>query len=132
MSAYSQQTDRGENWAAFAGIVFIVLGIFNVVDGISALTADGYFHENELLFGDLSMWGVFYLVIGAVQLVAAMLILRGNLAGVFLGITLAVLNAILALLSMGGYPVWGAIILALDGVVIYALTAHGDALRTAS
>jgi hypothetical protein len=27
MSAYSSQGDRGENWAAFAGIVFVILGI---------------------------------------------------------------------------------------------------------
>ena len=37
MSAYPSQGDRGENWAAFAGIVFLVLGIFNIVDGIAAL-----------------------------------------------------------------------------------------------
>jgi len=131
MSAYPSQGDRGENWAAFAGIVFLVLGIFNIVDGIAALANDDYFHVDELLFGDLSVWGTLYLVLGAVQLLTAMLVFRGNLLGAFLGITLAVLNAILALLSLGAYPVWALIILALDGVVIYALTAHGDALRTA-
>ena len=132
MSAYPSHGDRGgENWAAFAGIVFLVLGIFNIVDGIAALANDDYFHADELLFGDLSMWGTIYLVLGAVQLLTAMLVFRGNLLGAFLGITLAVLNAILALLSLGAYPVWALIILALDGVVIYALTAHGDALRTA-
>jgi len=128
MSAYPSQRDGGENWAAFAGIVFLILGIFNVVDGIAALANDSYFHVDELLFGDLSMWGVLFLVIGAVQLLTAMLILRGNMFGAFLGITLAVLNAVLVLLSVGAYPVWALVILALDGVVIYALTAHGDAL----
>ena len=131
MSAYPSQGDRGENWAAFAGIVFLVLGIFNIVDGIAALANDDYFHVDELLFGDLSMWGTIYLVLGAVQLLTAVLVFRGNIIGAFLGITLAVLNAVLVLLSVGAYPVWALIILALDGVVIYALTAHGDALRTA-
>ncbi len=131
MSAYPSQGDRGENWAAFAGIVFLVLGIFNIVDGIAALANDDYFHVDELLFGDLSMWGTIYLVLGAVQLLTAVLVFRGNIIGAFLGITLAVLNAVLALLSLGAYPAWALIILALDGVVIYALTAHGDALRTA-
>jgi hypothetical protein len=132
MSAYSSRGDTGgENWAAFAGIMFLVLGMFNIFDGIAALANDDYFHADELLFGDLSMWGAIYLVLGAVQLLTAMLVFRGNLLGAFLGITLAVLNAILALLSLGAYPVWALIILALDGVVIYALTAHGDALRTA-
>jgi hypothetical protein len=131
MSAYPSQGDRGENWAAFAGIVFLVVGLFNIFDGIVALVNDDYFHADELLFGDLSMWGTIYLVLGAVQLLTAMLVFRGNIIGAFLGITLAVLNVVLVLLSLGAYPVWALIILALDGVVIYALTAHGDALRTA-
>jgi hypothetical protein len=104
MSAYSSQGDRGENWATFAGIVFVILGIFNVVDGISALTNDNYFHVDELLFGSLSMWGTIFLVVNAVQLLTAMLILRGNILGAFTGITLAALNAVLALLSVGAYP----------------------------
>jgi hypothetical protein len=50
--------------------------------------------------------------------------------GALLGITLAALNAVIALLSVGAYPIWSLVILALDGVVIYALTAHGDAFAT--
>jgi uncharacterized membrane protein len=131
MSAYSTRSStHGENWAAFAGIVFVVLGTFNVVDGIAALLNDGFFATNELLFGDLAMWGAIFLVVGAVQLLTAMLVFRGSFLGALLGITLAALNAVLALMSVGGYPIWSLIIVALDGVVIYALTAHGDALRT--
>jgi uncharacterized membrane protein len=131
MSAYSTRSStHGENWAAFAGIVFVVLGTFNVVDGIAALLNDGFFATNELLFGDLTMWGTIFLVVGAVQLLTAMLVLRGSLLGALLGIALATVNAMLALMSVGAYPIWSLIIVALDGVVIYALTAHGDALRT--
>jgi hypothetical protein len=38
---------------------------------------------------------------------------------------------LIALLSVGAYPIWSLIIVALDGVVIYALTVYGDALRPA-
>ena len=131
MSAYPSQGDRGENWAAFAGIVFLVLGIFNIVDGIAALANDDYFHVDELLFGDLAMWGTIFLVVGAAQLLTALLIFRGSHAGALLGVSLAALNAVIALLSVGAYPIWSLVILALDGVVIYALTAYGDAFRTA-
>jgi hypothetical protein len=60
-----------------------------------------------------------------------LLILRGNMLGALLGITLAAVNAVIALMSVGAYPVWSLVILALDGVVIYALTVYGDAFRTA-
>ena len=119
----------GRNWAAFAAVLFLILGVFNAIDGIAALANDDYFRADELLFGDLSMWGTIFLVIGAIQLLTAFLIFRGSFVGASLGITLASLNAVLALLSIGAYPIWSTIILVLDGVVIYALTVYGDALR---
>src|SRR3954452_6970490 len=128
MSAYPSE-GRGQNWAAFVAVLFFVLGCFNVIDGVAALVQDDYFKVDELLFGDLAMWGVIYLLLGAVQLVTAFLVWRGSFAGVFLGIALAGLNALIALLSIGAYPIWSLIILALDGVVIYALTVYGDAFR---
>jgi hypothetical protein len=131
MSAYPSSGDSGQNWAAFAAVLFLILGVFNVVDGIAALANDDYFRADELLFGDLSMWGTIFLVVGAIQLLTSWLIFRGSAIGVILGITLAGLNAVLALLSIGAYPIWSVIILVLDGVVIYALTVYGDALRTA-
>lgn len=133
MSAYpsSGSSDSGQNWAAFAAILFLILGVFNVINGIVAFANDDYFAADELLFGDLSMWGTIYLVVGAIQLITSWLIFRGSMIGAILGITLASLNAVLALLTIGAYPIWSVIILVLDGVVIYALTVYGDALRTA-
>jgi hypothetical protein len=130
MSAYPSRPGQGQNWAAFAGCLFVILGVFNIVDGIVALAKDDYFQADELLLGDLSLWGTIFLVVGAIQLLTAFLIFRGSVAGALLGITLAGLNAVIALLSIGAYPVWSVIILVLDGVVIYALTVYGDALRT--
>ena len=131
MSGYPTQGRKGAGWAGFAAVVFLVLGIFNLVDGIAALANDDYFHVDELLFGDLAMWGTIFLVVGAAQLLTALLIFRGSHVGALLGVSLAALNAVIALLSVGAYPIWSLVILALDGVVIYALTAYGDAFRTA-
>jgi hypothetical protein len=44
---------------------------------------------------------------------------------------LAALSAIVALLSLGAYPLWSVIILLLDGLVIYALTVYGTGRATA-
>jgi hypothetical protein len=130
MSAYPSGEGRGQNWAAFAGTVFLVLGFFNIIDGVAALVNDDYFAADELLFGDLAMWGVLFLLVGTAQLLACLLIFRGAVFGAFLGITLAGVNAAIALLSIAAYPIWSIIILVLDGVVIYALTVYGEAFRT--
>ena len=91
MSAYSSRSGSGggETCPAFAAVIFLVLGIFNIVDGIAALANDDYFHVDELLFGDLSMWGTIFLVVGVVQLLTGFLIFRGSFFGSLLGIALA-------------------------------------------
>jgi len=122
---------RGANWLAFVTSLFFVLGSFNVIDGIAALLSDDYFHVDELLFGDLSLWGAIDVIIGIAQIGTGILIWRGNYLGALFGISLAALNAVVALLSVGAYPVWSVIILILDGVVIYALTVYGTASEVA-
>ena len=77
------------------------------------------------------MWGTVYLVLGAIQLLTAFLIWRGSVVGALLGIMLAGLSAANSLLSVGAYPIWSLIILALDGVIIYALTVYGTDLSDA-
>ena len=124
-------SSRGQDWAAFVVVLFFILGCFSVIDGLAALMADDYFRVDELLFGDLALWGVIYLVVGALQLCAAWLIHRGSEAGALLGMTLAALSAVVAMLSLGAYPLWSVIILGLDGLVIYVLTVYGTGRATA-
>jgi hypothetical protein len=116
---------HGRGWLTFAAVLFIVAGVANALWGISALVNDDYFRADELLFGDLSMWGVFYLVLAAVQLGTAWLILRGSPVGALLGIGLAVLHGTIALMSIGAYPLWTVIVLTIDGLIIYGLTVYG-------
>ena len=124
-------TSRGQDWSAFVVVLFFVLGCFNLIDGLAALVQDDYFRVDELLFGDLALWGVIYLVVGALQLCAAWLIHRGSEAGALLGMTLAAISAVVAMLSIGAYPIWSVIILGLDGLVIYVLTVYGTGRSTA-
>ena len=124
-------SSRGQDWAAFVVVLFFILGCFSLIDGLAALMADDHFRVDELLFGDLALWGGIYLVVGALQLCAAWLIFRGSEAGALLGMTLAACSAVVAMLSIGAYPIWSVIILGLDGLVIYVLTVYGTGRSTA-
>ena len=42
-----------------------------------------------------------------------------------LGIALAGLNAFATLLAVDAYPIWSMLVVAVDLLVIYALTVHG-------
>jgi hypothetical protein len=115
----------GEGWISFVGVLFLVVGAFNIIAGIVALVEDDHFVTDELFFGDLSLWGVVMLAIGALQLLTAWLVLARSAAGVFLGVFLASVNLINHLFFIGVYPVWSVIIMVVDVMVIYGLTVYG-------
>jgi hypothetical protein len=117
-------TQRRSGWLTFVAVMFIAASALNALYGISALAKDDYFAVDELLFGDLALWGVLYLCVAAVQLLAGILVLRSSMAGTVLGVTLALFSAFIALLSIGAYPVWSVVVLLIDGLIIYALTVH--------
>ena len=125
----SRNGSKGQGWAAFAATMVLVVGVFNVIYGLAAIIDEDYFVADGLLFGNLSLWGWIHLIIGVLQVITATLIYAGNDFGAVLGIMFAGFNAIAALLAIGAYPVWSVIILVVDGLIIYALTVYGDALK---
>jgi hypothetical protein len=121
-----------ERWTIFAAVLFSVLAIANLMWGITALVEDQYFTADELLFGDLSMWGGIHLAFAAVQGIIAVLLVRGSPVGAIAGSLVALLHATAVLMTVGAYPLWSVIQLTIDGLVIYGLIVHGRTARTSS
>ncbi len=122
---------RGGGWLAFAGTLIVLVGAFNLVDGVVAVSKHEYVVD-DLLFGDLTAWGWVMIAFGAAQLAAGVAILARAFWGSLVGIVLAGVNAVAQLGFLRHYPVWSTIIIAVDVLVIYALTAYGghqDAYR---
>ena len=107
----------------FAAVLFLVLGVFNVIDGIVALAKDSHFVDN-LFFFNLTFWGIVMLLIGLVQLYASMQLFAGR--GQVLGIFLLGLNLIAQLLFLPAYPVWSIIVMVIDVMAIYGLTVYAE------
>jgi len=122
---------RGERWVTFAAVLFLLVGTFNILDGIALLVDDNYFHAKELLFGDQSLWGWSSLIMGAGQILIGFGIFSGNIVAQIVAVFWAGFNAILHLLEIGAYPAWSIIIMAIDGLVIYALIMYGRAFNEA-
>jgi hypothetical protein len=123
--ARSDSSGESRGWFVFAGVMFIAASAINLLWGISALVNDDYFNVDELLFGDLAMWGAIYLGFAALFAVTGVLILRGSDVGIILGTVLAVIHFCSSLLSIGAYPLWTVTVLVIDGLIIYGLTVHG-------
>jgi hypothetical protein len=117
--------EQGHGWLTFAAVMFFAAGAANALWGIAALAKASYFNGSNLLFGDLSMWGVLALIFAGAQILAGALIVGRRTSGAVIGIGLALLSGMFALLTIGGYPVWSVIILVIDGLIIYGLTVYG-------
>jgi hypothetical protein len=117
---------RGHGWLIFASIMIGIVGVLNVIYGIAAIGNSKFFVNNtQFILSNLKTWGWITLILGILQLAAAVSILRGGLFGAMFGIVAAGLSSIAALLSIPAYPFWSLAIFAVDVVIIYGLSAYG-------
>jgi hypothetical protein len=70
---------------------------------------------------DLRTWGWIVLVLGVLQLVAALNIARGSELARWFGVAAAGINAIAQLLFLPGRPLWSIAAFTMDILVVYAL-----------
>jgi hypothetical protein len=110
----------------FVAVLFVVVGAFNLLDGIVALANDDFFVADELLFGDLTAWGVWWLVVGGAQVATGLALLARKLLSFVFALGLAVLNAFTQLLWIGVYPGWAIAAIVVDGLIIWAITTRTD------
>jgi hypothetical protein len=129
-SQYDMRAAEGIGWKTFAGLMIIVVGAFNVADGLVAITDHNYFVKaggvDQLpITNDLKTWGWIVFAWGLLLIVSGGLIFAGNQFGRIVGLVAAIGNSILQLGFLAHYPFWSAIIILADILVIFALAVHG-------
>ena len=107
--------------------MFAIVGISNGIQGLGALFHKEYFAESSMLYQNLQFWAWVWFIVGVLQIVAAYLLLDNARSGRTLGIVLAAGSAIVAFISMGGYPQWSIAVLAMDLLIVFGLAAHPEA-----
>jgi hypothetical protein len=127
----AKSTDYGESrplgMVIFAAMLLLVIGIFNVIDGIAAIANSHLFVANaHYVIGDLRAWGWVALILGLLQLLAGVGVLAGNQAARWFGAGVIGLNLIGQLFFVPAYPFWSLAIIAMDVVALYALCAYGS------
>lgn len=119
-------SETGAGWVTFAGIMIMIVGILNVIYGIAAIDDSSFFvHNTKYIVSSLNGWGWATLILGVLQVVAALSIWQGGGFGQFFGILVAGLSMIGALLSLPAYPFWSLAVFAVDVLIIYGLAAYG-------
>ena len=131
-SGYSQRTGW-TGWIIFAAIMMIVAGSLNLLYGIIAAVNDDWvvWTNRADVYLDLSEWGWVHIIMGGIVLLAGI----GLFSGSFLARMVAVIVAAISLIGnfffIPVYPLWALIVIVIDVLVIWAVTAHGGEMREA-
>ncbi len=68
--SYAEDIPRGIGWVTFAGIMLGLIGTFNIIDGIVALSRSSFFVANaRFVFSDLRTWGWIIMIVGGLQII---------------------------------------------------------------
>lgn len=118
-------------WIWFAGLMLILLGMFNLIHGMVAI------FDDEILVGagrslvllDLTAWGWTHVIIGVLQVVVGFVLFTGARWARVAAVILVMLNAIAQLASLNAQPTWALVVIALDVVVLWAIVVHGEEAR---
>jgi len=123
--------EHRSGWLLFAGIMILIAGVLNVVYGIAAIDNSKFFvQDTKYIISDLNAWGWITLIVGVLQLIAAVSIWRGGGFGMVVGMAVAMISAIVALLSIASYPLLSLAIFAIDVLIIYGLATYGGQRNT--
>jgi uncharacterized membrane protein len=128
----SQARTGWVGWLMFAGIMLILVGAFQAIDGLIALFKDELYvvRPNGLVINvDYTAWGWTHLLLGILLIAAGYAVFSGRVWGRTLAVIAAILSAVVNFAFIPAYPVWSLLIITVDILVIYALIAHGGELR---
>jgi hypothetical protein len=121
------RTGEGYWMVIFASALLAIAGFFNLIDGISAIAKSSVYVANaRYVMGDLHAWGWVVLILGALQLVAALGVVMGNQIARWFAVAVITVNLVAQMFFLPGYPFWSLMIIAVDVVALWGLCAYGS------
>ena len=119
-------------WIAFAAWMMVILGIFHFFQGLVAIFRDEVYlvGSNGLALSiDYTVWGWAHVIGSIVVMAAGVGLFTGQTWARAVAVVVAALSAVVNVGFLSAYPIWSALMIALDVVVIWAVTVHGGELR---
>ena len=126
------QLTKWTGWIVFTGVILVVGGVFNAVQGLAALFGPNDYYivsEGSLWLLDVNGWGWWNLILGISLILTAAALFTGRTWSRVVAVILVSLNALGQMLLVTAQPWWSLIMIAVDILILYALIVHGRELR---
>jgi hypothetical protein len=120
-------SDAWAGWITFAAVTLTLIGTLNLFQSFIALFDDEFFvvpREEDLLLVDFTAWGVIMLGWGLLLIAAGLAVVAGRGWARWFAIFAVFVNVIAQIGFLSAYPIWSAIMILLDVLVLFALTAR--------
>ena len=115
-------------WIGFAGIMLLIIGSIDFFQGLIALFEDEYFvvTGSGFLVVDLTAWGWTLMIWGVLLVLAGVGLVGGQGWARWFAIVVVSVNFIAQLGFLGNSqtPIWSLTVIALNVIILYALTAR--------
>jgi hypothetical protein len=128
VSGYREPDDTyvgatGSGWLGFAGLLILLLGVMNALEGIVTLANDKYraFLGSSYYLFNLTWWGWIHLALGLLMIAVGIGVLAGREWARAIGIGLAGAMGIVQMLYLTSAPLWSLINTGICVLIIYAL-----------
>jgi hypothetical protein len=117
----------GTGFVVFGGMMMILLGMINAVEGLAGIFDGGYYTTNDTALFDANIkgWGVYLLVTGVVVAITGMGLIAGRHWARTVAVVILMLDALSHLIFMPAQPAWAIIVITLNVVIIYSIVTHG-------
>lgn len=108
----------------FAAVMLTTVGVFQFLEGLSAVAKDDVFVSAvDYVFDlDLTAWGWLHMLIGVLAIVVGLSILSGKGWAMIAGIVIAMTSALANFLFIPYYPLWAMVLIAFDLFIIWSLS----------
>ena len=118
--------DRLTGWSTFAAVWLLIAGLFNVVDGLTAIHRSNQFASQLLLFSHANFWGWVILIVGILQVLAGFMVFSRNPSGNVIGVSVATFSMFIWFFLLFVAPVGALLAVVVNGLVIYGLTVGSE------
>ena len=121
---------RWTGWIGFAGCLMLIIGGLDFFEGLIAVIRGQYYTltPNQIVVVDMKTWGWVTMIWGIIVALTGLGLLNGAGWARWLTIVVGTLTFFEQLGFVGNsqYPLWALTVLALTGIVLYALIVHWE------
>ena len=112
----------------FTAVFMFVGGSFQAIQGLAAILDDEFFIalDNYAYDIDVTTWGWVHLICGSVVAVTGLTLLTGSITARLVAMFIVVVSAMINFVYIPYQPVWSIVLLAIDGVILWALIAYEE------